>query len=184
MRYILGFLISVGLLILVFVMIFRGGSDPAAPDAPKQLVDYANTNVTVQLTEDYPINADQMHRQLTTKVGRDVTTFTVESGYQGTVLREKSYNNNPTSYANFLRALQLAGFNIANKDKTLQDERGFCPLGRRYVMEIKDNQRTVQRLWSTSCGNIGSFQGKISTVQKLFRSQVPEYNQLTRGVQL
>lgn len=184
MRYILGFLISIGLLILVFVMIFRGGSDPAAPDAPKQLVDYANTNVTVQLIEDYPVNADQTHRQVTTKVGRDVATFTVESGYQGTVLREKSYTNNPTSYANFLRSLQLAGFNTANSDKTLQDERGFCPMGRRYIMEIKDNERTVQRLWSTSCGNIGSFQGKMDVVQRLFRAQIPEYNALTRGVQL
>lgn len=184
MRYVLGFLISIGLLILVFVMIFRGGSDPAAPNAPKQLVDYANTNVTVQLIEDYPVNADQTHRQLTTKVGRDVTTFTAESGYQGTVLREKSYNNNPTAYASFLRSLQLAGFNSANPDEALRDERGFCPLGRRYIMEIKDNERTIQRLWSTSCGNIGSFRGQLDTVRKLFRAQIPEYNELTRGLQL
>jgi hypothetical protein len=184
MRYILGFLISIGLLILVFVMIFRGGGNAPAPNVPAQLVDYANTNVTVQFIDDYPVNADQTHRQLTTTVGRDVVTFAVESGYQGTVLREKSYNNNPTAYANFLRALQIAGYNSANTDPALRDERGYCPTGHRYIMLIKDNERTVQRLWSTSCGNIGSFKGRIDTVRTLYLKQVPDFNELTRGVQL
>lgn len=183
MRYVLGFLISIGLLILVFVMIFRGGSDPA-PNVPAQLVDYANTNTTVQFVEDYPVNADQTHRQLTTTVGRDAVRFVVESGYQGTVLRERSYPNNPTAYANFLRALQLAGYTAANTDPSLRDERGFCPTGRRYIFSVRDGERNIQRLWSTTCGNIGSFKGRTDTVRTLYQRQVPDYNELTRGVQL
>lgn len=71
MKYITGFLISIGLLILVFVMIFRGGGDDTttAPNAPKQLVEYANTSTVVRFIDDYPVSANQTHRQLVTTVG-------------------------------------------------------------------------------------------------------------------
>lgn len=180
MRYILGFLIGIGLIILLFVLIFRGGSNPAPLQKP--LVDYAVTDTTVQVTDDYPVNLDQLHDQVVTVVGKDQVSLTVYQGYQGTVLRSKDYANNPTAYANFLRALQLAGFDSGKTDPKLQDERGYCPLGHRYIFEIKNGNSTVQRLWSTSCGNIGTFQGKTSTVRQLFQQQTPDYGSLTAGL--
>lgn len=185
MRYIIGFLISIGLVILLFVMIFSGGNDPApAPGATKRLVDYANTSTTVRFTDDYPVNANQVHRKIVTTVGRDQITFTIESGYEGDVLRTQTYPNNPTAYANFLRALQINGYTNAEDKPELRDERGYCATGQRYIFETKDGDNTIMRTWSTSCGNIGSFKGKSTQVRDLFRRQVPDYSRLTSGIQL
>lgn len=164
-------------------MIFGGGDDPApAPGATKRMVDYANTSTIVRYTEDYPVSANQTHRKVVTTVGRDQITLTVESGYEGDVLRTQSYPNNPTAYANFLRALHIAGYTNVEDNPNLRDERGYCSSGRRYVFETKDGTNTVMRSWSTSCGNIGTFKGKSSEVRNLFQRQVPDYRKLTSGV--
>jgi hypothetical protein len=181
MRYIIGLLLGIGFIILLFVLIFRHGSAPATP--PINLVNYANTSTIVQYTDDYPVNADQNHNVTSTTVGRDETTLNVYQGYQGTLIRTQSYNNNPTAYANFLRALQGVGFTTAKNDPALADERGVCPLGHRYIFEIKDGNRIVQRLWSTSCGNIGNFKGRTTTIITLFHRQVPDFSKLTTGLE-
>lgn len=184
MRYIIGFLISIGLVILLFVMIFRGGDPAPAPGATKRMVDYANTSTVVRYTQDYPVSANQIHRKVVTTVGRDQITLTVESGYEGDVLRSQSYPNNPTAYANFLRALHIAGYTNIEDNPDLRDERGYCASGYRYIFETKEGDRNVMRSWSTSCGNIGSFKGKSAEVRDLFRRQVPDYNRLTTGLQV
>lgn len=181
MRYIIGLLIGIGLIVLLFVLIFRGGSSPA-PSTIKPLVSYANTTTTVRYTDDYPIDSDQNHRVVETTVGRDQTTLNVEQGYQGTVIRSQSYANNPTSYANFLSGLQVSGYNKGDTSPALRNDLGQCPLGHRYIFEILNGNNIVQRFWSTSCGNIGSFKGDTATVQELFQRQVPDYNTLTSGL--
>lgn len=184
MRYIIGFLISIGLIILLFVMIFRGGDEPTDPNATRKLVDYANTTTVVRLVDDYPVTADQTHRQVVITVGRDSAVFTSERGYEGDVIRTQTYANNPASYANFLRALQVSGFIKGDNNPELRDERGYCPTGHRYIYEIKDGSRSISRFWSTSCGNIGSFKGKADTIRILFHKQIPDYNQFTTTSQL
>ncbi len=183
MKYIIGFLVSIGLLILVFVLIFRGGGDDTPQNQPAQLVTYATTDTTVRLIQDYPVTANQTHHELVTTVGRDQVTFTVENGYEGQVLRSQNYANNETAYANFLRALQVAGYNNGTSDADKRDERGYCPTGYRYIYEIINGSGNVtQRYWSTSCGNIGNFKGKTDTIRSLYRSQVPDYNKLTSNL--
>lgn len=184
MRYIIGFLISIGLIILLFVMIFRGGNEPAAPSQTRRMVDYANTSTVVQFVDDYAVTADQTHRQTVITVGRDAVTFTAESGYEGNVLHTQTYENNPTSYANFLRALQVAGYANGDNNPELRDERGYCPTGHRYVFEVKDGARSVQRYWSTSCGSVGTFKGRADTIRTLYRRQVPDYDKQIANLRL
>ncbi|HSH55962.1 MAG TPA: hypothetical protein VK983_03990 [Candidatus Limnocylindrales bacterium] len=183
MRYVAGFVITIFLLIFAFILIFRGGSDAPDPQtgAP-QLVSYANTSTEVRLTIDRPVMADQVHRQIVMTVGRDASQLSYQQGYEGAVVRSQTYANNPTAYANFLRALELAGFNKGDSTENLKDERGHCPEGDRYVMEVRDGDRVIQRFWSTSCGNIGSFKGRIDTIILLFQRQIPDYITLTADV--
>lgn len=182
MRYIIGFIIGLGLIVLLFILIFRGPSTP--PSAQHKLVDYANTSTVMQFVDDYTVNADQTHRRLITTVGRDQTTFTVEQGYQGTVMRTQSYGNNEASYAYFLQALQVAGYTNGDTNAKNTDYRGYCPTGRRFIFSIKDGANTIQQFWATSCGGAATFHGKTTTILDLFKLQVPDYDKLTSDVGL
>jgi hypothetical protein len=186
MRYILGFIIGLGLIVLLFVAIFHHGSNNGAPapNTTHQMVDYADTSTEVQFTDDFPVTANQNHRAIITTVGRDQVTFSVVSGYENQVIRTQSYVNNSAAYAEFLRSLQLAGYNLKNNDTKLRDERGYCPQGHRYIYEIKDGSNTSQHTWSTSCGNIGNFKGRSGTINDLFHRQVPDYGKLTQDIGL
>lgn len=181
MRFIIGTLIAIGLLIFVFVLIFRGGGDTADKPIPK-MIDYANTSTYVQFTEEGPVSADQTHRRVRITVSNQEASLEVFNGYQNDLVRSKSYTSNSAAYADLLRALDIAGYTRGVTDKELADERGYCQAGTRYIMAIRDGSRDIQRFWSSSCGNIGSFKGKTSVVRDLFHRQIPEYGQLTRGV--
>lgn len=185
MRYILGFLITLGLIILLFVWIFSGGNGEEAPQVERtRLVDYADTSVVMQYTVDHRINYKDEHRQEVTTVGRDSVTFQVLEGYSGQVLRTSTYDNTEEAYASFLLALDRSGYTNGNPDEALRDERGFCPQGRRYIFEIQDGSRVLQHYWDTSCRGTQTFEGQTSAVRSLFRLQVPEYRELTRGTGL
>jgi hypothetical protein len=183
MRYIIGFLITMGLLIFVFVLIFRGpsGGNNPAQNAPKKLIDYADTSIVMEFTIKGAVEADQTHDELRMTIGNNESTIEVFQGYQGNLIRTQSYANNPVAYADFLRALQLAGYNLGNPDKTLSDERGYCATGQRYIMEIKDGDHDIQRFWSSSCG-IGSSKGKVNAIQSLFIRQIPDYSLQSRNL--
>lgn len=187
MRYIIGFILSIILIIFALTLIFRSHNNDATevPKASIVLLDYANTDKTVEYTIDNPVSANQTHSQISITVGRDAATLNVYRGYQEEVLRTQTYPNNQTAYANFLRALQVAGYTTGKDDADLRDERGFCPAGRRYIYEIKDGATSTQRLWSTSCNtSIGNFKGNASVVRDLFIKQIPDYGKLTSNISL
>lgn len=183
MKYLAGLIITIVLIIFAFFLIFRGGDDKAAPNTPPKLVSYANTDTQVRMTTEYPVSSEQTHRQTVVTVGRDAATLSYERGYEGQVIRSQSYPNNETAYADFLGALQVAGFTRAEDSEELRDERGKCPQGRRYIYEIFDGDRTIQRYWSSSCGNIGTFKGRSELVNNLFQKQIPDYAKLTANTQ-
>ena len=183
MRYILAFLITVGLIVLVFILILKGfKSSPAPVQTP--LVSYANTNTVAQMTIDGPINADQNHEEIQVDVSQFQTQMTIMKGYQGSVVSTKTYLNNQTAYAVFLRALQVAGFSKGNTSPASRDERGFCPGGNRYIFELNNGSKQIERFWTTSCGGQGTFEGRATTVEALFRDQIPDYNSLTENLNI
>jgi len=185
MRFIIGFLVSIGLLIFVFVLIFRGGGDSSTQNAieASKLLDYANSSsVVMQFTVEGPVSADLTHNSIRVTVGSTESTIEVFQGYQGNLTTTKSYLNNSAAYADFLQALQLSGYNLGNADKKFADERGRCATGQRYVMGIKDGNRDIQRFWSTTCGGAATFKGKAPVVKDLFVRQIPDYQQIVGNV--
>lgn len=172
MRYILGFLAAIGLIIVVFILILRAFGS-RTPEAQIDLLDYAKTDTVVQLTVDGPVSSEQTHQRYRITVGRDFSTIELTKGYEGTRQDLRSYATNETAYANFLRALQLTGFTRGDKDPLRADERGQCPNGSRYVYEIISDNRRVQRFWSTSCGR-GTYGGNAAQTRDLFIRQIPE----------
>lgn len=185
MRYFIGLLLGIGLIVLTFILIFRAFSGDNTPlEQGVNLNDYATTNAVVRYTIDGQINSDQTHNRVRITVSKDTVLFEQIQGYEGKLIQSKTFPNNTQAYGTFLRALDLAGFDDGNKEFD-DDERGYCPSGRRYVYEAIDGGDTVLRWWSTSCSrNVGNFLGDSGTVRNLFQRQVPDYNKLTTKVRL
>jgi hypothetical protein len=185
MRYFVSFLIVIGLIILVFILIlkgFSGGSSTSSTIPP--LVNYASTSTVVQMTIEGPVTADQNHQSLKIVVGQNQAQFNAYQGYENTLTNTQLYPNNQTAYADFLRALDLAGYTKGDSSSSLSDYRGFCATGDRYIFEIVKGSTDVERYWSTSCGGTHTFDGETSDVVDLFEAQIPDYQTLASTVKI
>jgi len=185
-RYVFGFLLAVGLIIVVIILIVHGltSGPTSAPIVPKKLTDYVGTNTAMQFTIDSPVTAAEKHNDVIINVSNYQATLTVTQGYEGEVIRSQSYPMSSNAYGIFLRALSYNGFTQGNNDPALKDERGRCALGDRFIYEIIDgNGDDVQRYWYTSCNN-GTFGGDAHVIRQLFVNQIPDYNKLTTNIRL
>jgi len=181
MRYLIGLLVTIGLLILLIVIIVQsGGNDKSkVPDSKKSLESYSLTDAVARLTTDGPINAEQNHQQIQITVGRDDVAIAIKKGYDGAVTNLQTYSNTEASYNAFLHALDRAGFTKGNTTATLKDEGGYCALGSRYIFEFIKDGKTLERYWATSCGTPKTYLGAIDLTLTLFRNQVPDYDKIT-----
>ncbi|HVC36717.1 MAG TPA: hypothetical protein VNE40_04745 [Candidatus Dormibacteraeota bacterium] len=183
MRYFFGILVAIGLILLVIVLIISGGNHKPLAQVP--VTSYANSTTETRLTIDGPLNDPADHRQIEITVGRDQTIFNILTGYDGSVLSTESYPMTENAYGAFLQALQLLKYNQGNTAPALQDERGYCPLGDRYIFEIVNaDGKKIEHFWSTSCGGAATFKGQSSEVVQIFEAQVPSYDQLTADINL
>lgn len=185
MRYFIGFIITISLLIVLIVLLFSGGNDKAkVPTTSKTLTSYAVTDAEARLTIDGPINAESEHRQIQISVDNNRVLYTEIGGYNGNVINQKSFSNNTNAYRNFLASLAHAGFTKGSTDSKLSSEAGYCPLGNRYIYELNEGGKSVERFWNTSCGKPKSYLGNQALTTNLFESQVPGYNDLSSSVSL
>jgi hypothetical protein len=173
MRYFFGFLASLALIVLVFVLVLRGFSGDSTTKDRTPLSEYANTDALVRLTVDGRIVSEQEHRAYQITVGRSEVRVETLKGYEYETLETRTYENNQESFNNFLRALDLAGYTRGIEDGDNRDERGVCAEGYRYVYEILSGTSEVQRFWATSCKGFGTFKGSAPAVKLLFDKQVP-----------
>lgn len=187
MRYFVGFLVTIGLIIILIIMLFGGGNksdNKVTTVTPRTLDSYASTDAQVSMQINGPVNADSLHQQIRVTVGRDAVTYEEFRGYEGQVVNTKSFENNEAAYAVFLRAINGAGFTLGDKDKKLADERGYCPLGRTYIFTMEEGSSVMQRYWATSCGGTQTYRGNLSLTVTLFQAQVPGYSNLVQNVSL
>lgn len=183
MRYIIGFFITIGLLILLIVLLLSGGGSPKKT-SQKKLEDYAATNAQVRVTIDGPVNAASLHEQVRITVDNSNVTFEHIKGYDGDVVDTQVFANTENSYDVFLHALRHAGFSRGNNTASLRDEKGYCPTGDRYIFELIQDDNDIQRYWSTSCGGIKTYLGATGLTLQLFRLQVPNYQKATSKINL
>lgn len=183
MKYFFGLLLAIGLIVGVFILVlhgFRGNSQPKSTKPP--LVSYADTNRVVSEKIVGPLSTDATHYALELTVSASQNTLQVLHGYNETVTQTFSYNNTEPAFAEFLRALDLAGFTKGNS-KVDSDIRGICTAGRRYIFEIRDGANIEQSFWTSSCGG-GSFLGSLGVIKDLFTSQIPDFHKVSGLVSL
>ena len=187
MRYFFGFLLAIILVVFTFILVLRGfssGKSNQSIGAP--LTNYMDTDTTVQFTDDGPVTADQTHQGIRITVGQYATTAQVFQGYQNTITNSQTYNNNPSSYGTFLRALDILKYTsgVNHPNSALADPRGVCPLGQHFTFQIiSGDGSNIQNYWTTTCGG-GTFRGDVQAIENLFQSQVPNYSKIAGNVTL
>lgn len=185
MKYFLGILGVVFVAIIALVLITSGGGGDKRPAVKKLVVaEEAREGVSAVYTVQGAVTGENQRRAIRIIVNQDERRLEILSGYGEAVERASTFPNTNTAFENFLVALDQAGFD--NKRLTnIEDERGTCPLGRRFIYELREYSQEMFRLWNTSCGGkLGDFSGRSSTVRRLFELQIPDYNRLVRGVDL
>lgn len=186
MRYIVGSLIAVGLVFVLIIIlaraIFGGNGDPAEQVKQASLTDYKDTGVIVRMVASGPIVADQDFKQIRIDIGRDSNTLDIIDGYRGDVARHENVPSNAIAYGNFLRAVEQYGLGSGKADDS--DYQGACPTGSRYVYQIVKENRVERQYWATSCGGEGTFQGQYDMVNQLFQQQIPNYQEITSGLNI
>lgn len=188
MRYFIAFIITLGLLFFLLFLLLHGGNNKPNKITTrlKPLISYSDTDAQTILTIDGPINADQIHTAVRITVEQNQVRYEQIQGYQNTVVNQLSFASNQDAYVNFLAALQHVGFTHGTVTPLLKDERGFCPLGSRYIFQLNQDGNQLIRYWATSCGGDApkTYNGILSTTLSVFQAQVPGYPQLTQGLGL
>lgn len=181
MRYYIGFLITAGLLVTLIFLLFHSGNQVKVPTTAQPLISYANTDAEVSLTIDGVINASQAHQQVQIIVNQNNVTFDQIQGYDGNIVNQKQFANSKNSYEVFLHALALAGFTEGDTSPALSDERGYCPLGDRYIFKLSEGGNNLERFWATNCGGLKTYEGDLNLTLDLFENQVPNYDSLAQN---
>lgn len=185
MKYLIGLLVAIVVIIFIIIKLLTGGSNGPATVTPADLLSYAATSTEMRYTIENPVQAASTHREIEITVGRDETVFTLYRGYDQQVMTSKRYSTGQATYATFLRALDRTGrYTAGDTNPKLRDGRGYCALGDQYTYEIVDGAGNVkQQFWSTTCGD-KTFHGDVNAVNRLFQAQVPDYDDLTGDVEL
>lgn len=180
MKYIIGLLITAGLIILlIFLLVSGGNGTKKVPKTAKSLSSYASSQAIARLTIDGPVTAPENHQAERITISRDTATYEQFKGYDGQLLNSQTFLNTQTSYESFLRAIQIAGFTKGDNSEALKNDRGYCALGTRYIFEFQDaNGKQLERYWSSSCNGVKSFKGNTPLNVTLFKKQIPGYNKL------
>ena len=183
-RYFIGFLLAVGLIVVVVVLIIHSLTSPHKGPTPLDLPSYANSDVRVQLTIDSPVTAPTTHHDIILTVGDTQSTLLITQGYDNDITTMKNYPMTPAAYGVFLRALSLNGFTKGSTDPALANESGHCAAGDRYIYEVLDgSDNDLQRYWRSTCGT-GTFTGDQAFIRQLFINQFPDYATETSSVAL
>lgn len=185
------FIVTVVILLFVFGWIIFtipwGGSNsaPGPVEEQKKLADYADTDLKVSLNQNGAIVSDQNHREVWITVSRGEVTAEVKQGYEGTTIKSERFANNTIAYGVFLAALEGQGFTQTRNYRGNQTEQGACPSGIRYIFNAYSSSEDILHSWATSCsGKAGTFDGKLTEVNRLFQRQLPDYAEFIEGVNL
>lgn len=188
LRYILGFLVIVLILVVLGNLIFGGKKSTKETKADVTQTSFANSaesNSAVTFVTAGVINGVDMHRQIRIIVNNTTRVLDIIDGYSGKVLSTQSYPNTQEAYREFLSALYTSGYTKENPANTNPDVSGRCPLGTRFIYMSAGIPNVPDELWTTNCKTvIGTFGGDSSSVNQLFRLQIPDYAGQTANVNL
>lgn len=186
-RYLIGIGALIVLLFIVIFLIIRGGGSDSAkvPETKRELASYVtDPNVVITQTTVGPITAAQNHYETRINVTNQQATIELIQGYDGNVIDSRSYPMTQAGFGEFLNSLKVAGYTQGSTDEKLADDSGYCATGQRYIFEVREASKVVQRFWTTSCGDTKTYKGRVSPTLNLFQRQIPDYNSVVQNANL
>jgi hypothetical protein len=146
--------------------------------------DIAADAKTFSFTTIGPIVSDEEHRETIITVSANVVEMKTFTGYNNQVAESRSYQNTTESFHEFRSALDVLDISRRLKGTDKEDDKndvGFCPTGKRYIIEIDSEIRR----WSTSCSSKQGTAGfSTAAVRTLFQRQVPDFSDVNQGTGL
>lgn len=179
MRYLLGFLITIGLLTLVVILVLKGSSHNQTIITVKPLSSYSTTDAVASLTISGPVVANSNYRQIEIDISQTQSQISIIDGFQGSVVNTQSFTNNQPAFNAFLTALDHFNFTSVTQGYKYPSPTGFCSFGETYDYKLISNEKTVVDSWASSCGGQGNFKGVVLYINQLFTKQIPNYGTMT-----
>lgn len=189
-RILIFILVIVGLIwlvVLLFQNILSSGNTTVNPETKLSLESYAGSNVVATMYIDGPVVANQDHNAVRISVDKNQSSIEVIKGYDDQVVNQQVFPNTQASYLEFLSALNRANFMKGKTDPDLQNDKGACPFGNRYIYTLSDGSKEILHYWTTSCsGGGGTYGGNASLTRELFIRQIPDrdLSLITKDIQL
>ncbi len=188
MRYGIGIIIIALLAITAILVLARPSKQkpPRTGSTQAETVlatNYENDdNASLVWERQGPVVGEDQRRAIRVTITRNRRTIEIVDGYNNTIATQHQFDSNPAAFSTFVRALDYAGFGKLRGGKPA-DERGACPLLTTTVYKLMDGGKQVLRSWSDTCANSdGSFGGQPTTVLRLFRNQITDFDKITTGI--
>jgi hypothetical protein len=166
----------VGLTYIARLLFFSDNSGVLSQaDTSQAALASTSADRAVAMTVRGAIVADEDFRSYQVKVTPNQRILTIYTGYQNQPIDNITIGNNIPAYEQFVYALNRA--KLMNNDEATgdsNDTRGVCPTGKLYEFQILKADKSVKKLWTTSCSNVrGSLGLSVSTLTNLFIDQIP-----------
>jgi len=166
----------VGLTYVARLLFFSDNSGVLSQaDTSQAALTSTSADRAVSMTVRGAIVADEDFRTYQIKVTPNGRILTIYAGYQNQPIDNITIGNNIPAYEQFVYALNRA--KLMNNDEAIgdsNDTRGVCPTGKLYEFQIIKADKSVKKLWTTSCSNArGSLGLNVSTFTNLFIDQIP-----------
>ena len=159
---------------LARIVLFTGSTTTTNDTSVTSLLSTTADRV-VRMTVRGPIVADEDYRSYQIIVTPNTRTMTTYKGYLNQAIDNKVLANNIPAYEQFVYALNNANYMKGNElTGDNNDTRGLCATGSLYQFEILQSDKTIKKLWTTSCSSTrGSLNATLSAITKLFSAQIP-----------
>lgn len=136
----------------------------------------------VQMTVRGPIVADEDFRSYQITISPSSRKFVAYSGYLDRVTNEKSFGNSVAAYEELVYALdRIKVMDGEEGSGDTNDVRGICSGGQLYEFAILEGDKTLKKLWTTSCKKSpGTLKANPQQAGDLIVKQVPDGFKLVR----
>lgn len=176
LMFIISAIIIAALFSGVRAMFFNSSEQKVSIDAGRSNLVDTSIGHSVEMLVRGPLVANEDHVEYKMTISSQSRVMNTYYGYSQTPTDSISLPNSVVSYEQFVYALDRAnmarGVDLSDSEN---DTRGLCAEGRIYYFTIKQDDKAIRQLWTSSCReSAGSLRASVTVLRDLFKSQFNE----------